>query len=150
MVLIQSFSSPSLYLKRANLQGRTWYIIPVLKKGDLSKTHNYRGISLTCITAKMMNQMIRCRTKSKTDLWLSDSQSGFRQKLTTVVQILALRWVIEETWRNNFTAALCFNDFKKAFDAIYRGKMMSILKAYDIPPELVQAIQTCTAIHMQV
>ena len=33
-------------------------IIPVPKKGDLSKGGNYRGISLNAITAKMVNRMI--------------------------------------------------------------------------------------------
>ena len=32
-------------------------------------------------------------------------------------------------------------DFKKAFDSIHRGKMMRILKAYGIPPNLLRAIE---------
>ena len=35
---------------------------------------------------------------------------------------------------------MTFIDFKKAFDSIHRGKMMRILKAYGIPPNLLQAI----------
>mgnify|MGYP002052339858 FL=1 len=35
-----------------------------------------------------------------------------------------------------------FIDFKKAFDSIHRGKMIKILKAYGIPPRLLQAIET--------
>ena len=36
---------------------------------------------------------------------------------------------------------MTFIDFKKAFDSIHRGKMMRILKAYGIPPNLLQAIE---------
>jgi len=36
-------------------------IIPVPKKGDLSKTDNYRDISLMCIIAKLYNRMILFR-----------------------------------------------------------------------------------------
>ena len=37
---------------------------------------------------------------------------------------------------------LCFIDFKKAFDSIHRGVIMKILKAYGIPPNLHQAIES--------
>ena len=36
---------------------------------------------------------------------------------------------------------MIFIDFKTAFDSIHRGKMMRILKAYGIPPNLLQAIE---------
>ena len=42
---------------------------------------------------------------------------------------------------NNLTAILTFIDFKKAFDSIHRGKMMQILRAYGIPPNLLRAIE---------
>lgn len=38
-------------------------------------------------------------------------------------------------------AVMTFIDFKKALDSIHRGKMMRILKAYGIPPNLLQAIE---------
>ena len=59
-----------------------------------------------------------------------------------MAQILALRRIIEEVKRNNLAAVLCFIDFKKAFDSIHRGTMMRILKAYDVPPNLLCAIGT--------
>ena len=37
-------------------------------------------------------------------------------------------------------AVVIFVDFRKAFDSIHRGRMMAILRAYDIPEKLVQAI----------
>ena len=40
----------------------------------------------------------------------------------------------------NLEAILIFIDFKKAFDTIHRGKILTILKAYGIPEELVTAI----------
>ena len=116
-------------------------IIPVPKSGDLSKTDNYRGISLTCIIAKIYNRMILNRIRSEIDIRLRNNQNGFRPKRTTVAQILALRRIIEGVQGNNLTAILTFIDFKKAFDSIHRGKMMQILKAYGIPPNLLRAIE---------
>ena len=116
-------------------------IIPVPKSGDLSKTDNYRGISLICIIAKIYNRMILNRIRSVIDLRLRVNQNGFRPERTTVAQILTLRRIIEGVKANNIKAVMTFIDFKKAFDSIHRGKMMRILKAYGIPPNLLQAIK---------
>ena len=35
---------------------------------------------------------------------------------------------------------MLYVDFKKAFDSIHRPTMMNILEAYDVPPNLLQAI----------
>ena len=115
-------------------------IIPVPKSGDLSKPDNYRGISLTCVIAKMYNRMILNRIRDAIDPHLRDNQNGFRKGRTTVGQILALRRIIEEVKKNNLTAVLCFIDFRKAFDSVDRGIMLKILKAYGIPPNLLRAI----------
>ena len=48
--------------------------------------------------------------------------------------------VIEEVKANNLPAIITFIDFKKAFDSIHRAKMIRILKAYGIPPNLLRAI----------
>ena len=116
-------------------------IIPVPKSGDLSNTNNYRGISLTCILAKMYNRMILNRIRSVIDPKLRTNQNGFRPERTTVAQILTLRRIIEEVKANNLPAIITFIDFKKAFDSIHREKMMRILKAYGIPPKLLRAIE---------
>ena len=60
-----------------------------------------------------------------------------------MAQILALRRIIEEVKKNNLTAVLCFIDFKKAFDSIHRGTMMKILKAYGVPPNLLNRDNVC-------
>ena len=41
---------------------------------------------------------------------------------------------------NKLKAIIVFVDFRKAFDSIYRGKMMRILKAYGVPEALVNVI----------
>ena len=116
-------------------------IIPVPKSGDLSNTNNYRGISLICIIAKIYNRLILNRIRSVIDVRLRHNQNGFRPKRTTVAQILTLRRIIEGVKANNLSAIITFIDFRKAFDSIHRGKMMKILKAYGIPPNLIRAIE---------
>ncbi|KAJ4931272.1 hypothetical protein JOQ06_025569 [Pogonophryne albipinna] len=70
-----------------NMQPDIWSlsnIIPVPKVGDLSKPDNYRGISLTCITAKVYNRMILNRIRHANDPHLRENQNGFREGRTTV------------------------------------------------------------------
>ena len=131
-----------------NKQPEIWSlsnIIPVPKAGDLSKPDNYRGISLTCITAKVFNRMILNRIRHAIDPHLRENQNGFREERTTVAQILALRRLIEEVKKDNLAAVLCFIDFKKAFDSIHRSKMVKILEAYNVPPNILRAIETMYA-----
>ena len=116
-------------------------IIPVPKSGDLSNTNNYRGISLICIIAKIYNRLILNRIRSVIDPRLRRNQNGFRSNRTTVAQILALRRIIEGVKANNLSAVITFIDFKKAFDTIHRGKMLRILKAYGLPPNILRAIE---------
>ena len=48
--------------------------------------------------------------------------------------------MIEGVKSNNLKCILNFIDFRKAFDSIHRERMMTILKAYDIPDKLLTAI----------
>ena len=85
--------------------------------------------------------MILNRIRKAIDPKLRYNQCGFREKRTTVAQIFALRRIMEEVKKNNLPAVITFIDFRKAFDSIHRGKMMRILKAYGIPPNLLRAIE---------
>ena len=116
-------------------------IVPVPKSGNLSNTNNYRGISLICIIAKLYNRLILNRIRGVLDIRLRINQNGFRPKRSTVGQILTLRRIIEGVKDGNLPAIITFIDFKKAFDTIHRGKMIKILRAYGIPPNILRAIE---------
>jgi hypothetical protein len=116
-------------------------IVPIPKSGDLTKTDNYRGKSLTSVVAKVYNRMILNRIRPVLDPLLHNNQNGFRAKRTTTSQVLALRKIIEGVVKKNLSAVITFIDFKKAFDSIHRGKMMKILEAYGIPKTVVRAIE---------
>ena len=85
--------------------------------------------------------MILNRLQPKIDPLLRKNQNGFRPGRSTTTHVLALRRLIEGVKRNNRKAIIVFIDFKKAFDSIHREKMLKILKAYDVPKNLLNAIQ---------
>ena len=115
-------------------------LLPFPKKGDISQAKNYRGITLTSITAKIYNLMLLNRIRPEIDPILRKNQNGFRQNRSTTGQILTIRRIIEGVRSKNLPATLLFVDFAKAFDSIHRGKMKNILSAYGIPSETVEAI----------
>ena len=118
-------------------------LLPLPKSGDLSKTENYRGIALTSLIMKTINRMILNRLRPVIDPLLRGNQSGFRPGRSTVAQVFALRRIIEEVSKNKLPAVLVFIDFKKAFDSINHQTMFNILKAYGVPPRMLEAIKLC-------
>ena len=115
-------------------------ILPFLKKGEFGLAKNYRGITLTSITSKIYNALLRNRIEPKIDKILRKNQNGFRRNRSTTSQTLSIRRILEGVRAKNLQATLLFDDFTKAFDSIHRGKMELILLAYGLPKETVAAI----------
>ena len=120
---------------------KTASIIPIPKKGDLSKPGNYRGISLAPVAAKVYNKLLLNRIYPFVDPLLRPNQNGFRKGRSTLPQILAIRRILEECKIGNKSAAIIFVDFSKAFDSINREALFHILSLYGIPSPIVQAIK---------
>ena len=88
-------------------------------------TLNYRGITLTAIAAKIYNLLLLNRIRPELETILRKNQNGFRQKRSTVGQILTVRRLIEGVKAKNLKAVIMFVDFSKAFDSIHRSKILS-------------------------
>ena len=110
------------------------------KEKDLTKTDNYKGISLASRVSKTLNRMLPNRIKPSFEEVLIDNQNGVRSGRSTTFHILALRRIIEGAKPKNLKATMVFIDFKKAFDSVHRGPLMKILKAYGILRILVELI----------
>ena len=117
-------------------QWRKLNIVPVPKKGNLTKVDNYRGIALTSIVSKTLNRMILNRIRPAIEGILRINQNGFREGRSTTSHILCLRRILEGARDRNLSALLLFIDFKKAFDSVHRGILMKILLATAYPSQL--------------
>ena len=84
--------------------------------------------------------MLLNRIQPILDPLLRPNQNGFRPGRSTTSHILALRRIIEGVKSRNIQVAIIFVDFKKAFDSIYRHKMLEILRKYGVPRKLADAI----------
>ena len=139
--IILDFCNQALINNRKPNQWSILNLIPAPKSGDLSNTANYRGISLSPIVAKTYSRMLLNTIRPHLDDKLRPNQCGFREKRSTVSQILALRIIIEGIHNKNRTAVMTFIDFKKAFDMVHRGKMIKILRAYGIQTSLSRPLK---------
>ena len=115
-------------------------ILSFPKKGDLGVAKNYRGITLTCIAAKIYNVLRQNRLEPKIYNILRKNQNGFRRNRFTTSHILTIRRILKGVREKNLQAKLLFVDFTKTFDSIHRGKMEQILLANGLPKETVAAI----------
>ena len=106
-------------------------LLPFPKKGDLGLTKNYRGITLTAVSAKIYNLLLLNRIRPHVDPILRKNQNGFRPNRSTSGQVLTIRRILEGATAKNLPATRLFIDFSKAFDSIHRGRMKEILLAYE-------------------
>ena len=119
-------------------------IIPLHKKGSLSDTNNYRGITLVSCFGKIFSSILneRLQNWATENAANTDAQFGFKSKHSTVDAIFILNSLIERHLNNKKRLYCAFIDFKRAFDSVYRnglwykliksgvnGKLLSLIRS---------------------
>jgi hypothetical protein len=104
------------------------------KKGSKSDPGNYRPISLTCITCKIMEHVVLshvAKHMSRNNILL-DSQHGFREKLSTVTQLIVSTHDWASTLNQKGQSDVVLLDFSKAFDLVPHHRLAVKLHHYGI------------------
>ena len=109
-------------------------VTSIYKKGPKSDPSNYRPISLTCICCKTMEHVVLSHIAKhlNTHNIILDSQHGFRERLSTVTQLLTSThdWASTLEHRGQTDAVLL--DFSKAFDTVPHLRLSAKLNYYGI------------------
>ena len=73
-------------------------ITPVFKKGERFKAANYRPVSLTCISSKLMEHIIVSQVRDHFDKYTipADCQHGFRSWCSCETQLISLTQKLHE------------------------------------------------------
>ena len=89
-------------------------IIPLHKKGSLSDTNNYRGITLVSCFGKIFSSILneRLQNWAKQNSANTDAQFGFKSKYSTVDAIFILNSLIERHLKGLLH---CFSTFYRSF-----------------------------------
>ena len=112
--------------------------IPKDKSISLSKSTNYRGISLFNSINKLFDYVIIDLCGDT--LLTSEMQFGFKPKHSTTLCTTVLKEIINYYVRRNSNIYCCFLDASKAFDKIHFGKLFKTLISKKVPPLVIRLI----------
>ena len=110
--------------------------IPKDKSASLSKSTNYRGISLFNSINKLFDYIIidLCGDTLSTN----DMQFGYKPNHSTTSCTTVLKEIIKYYLRGNSNVYCCLLDASKAFDKIYFGKFFKTLISKNLPPLIIR------------
>lgn len=116
------------------------------KKGDKSLPTNYRGIAVSSNLCKLFCLVLYNRLNSFTDdnTIIPINQIGFRKGARTSDHILVLKTLIDKYINRASKSYLyiCFIDFSKAFDTVWRNALLYKLIQIGIGGKFLKMIQS--------
>ena len=117
--------------KRAN-------IVPIFKKGDRGRVENYRPISLTSVTSKILEHIIHSSIMDHLDQYslLNQFQHGFRQNRSCETQLITTVRDFTDCLNEKQQIDAVLLDFSKAFDKVDHEKLLSKLSHLGISEPL--------------
>ena len=98
---------------------------------------------LLTIGSKVLCRVLLNRMKGAVDTKLRDELAGFRKGRSCTDHIATLRIIVEQSveWRSSAYMYICFVDFQKAFDSIYRETLWKLLSHCGVPSKIVNIIR---------
>ena len=107
-------------------------ITPIFKAGCHLDCNNYRGISINSCLGKLFTSVLQSRLLSflEDNNKLSDKQAAFRPGFSTTDHLFTLRSIINRYINvRKEKLFVCFVDFRKAFDKVWRnGLFVKLLR----------------------
>jgi len=118
-------------------------IVPIHKKGDKSLASNYRPISLTSISCKIMERLIHTHLFSHLESHniLCDQQHGFRPRRSCESQLITTVNNITKALDRGLQTDIIFLDLSKAFDKVPHHHLCNRLSFYGIRGNILTWIQ---------
>lgn len=113
---------------------KTAFVSPIFKKGNRSTPSNYRPISLTSVTCKLLEHVIFSRIMSHLDSFniLNDYQHGFRKKRPCDTQLILTINDLAKGLNSNQQIDDILLNFSKAFDKVSHSRLLQKLDHYGV------------------
>ena len=113
---------------------RTATVIPIFKKGSKSSSANYRPVSLTCVSCKIMESIVKddIMAHLKRNKLIKSSQHGFMRGKSTTTNLLEFLDKLSEATDKGIDTDVVYLDFAKAFDKVPRERLLRKVAAHGI------------------
>jgi hypothetical protein len=117
-------------------------ISPIFKKGKREDPANYRPISLTSISSKLLEHIVHRATMNhlENNNLLSSVQHGFRRERSCETQLTTVVQDIASTVGKSRQVDAAILDFSKAFDTVPHQRLLYKLDCYGIRGETLRWI----------
>lgn len=115
---------------------KTSHVVPTFKSGDRDEISNYRPISLLPVISKILEKIVASQLSRylETNHLISDSQHGFRPKLSTETALLKISDRIYDNIDKKKISLLLLLDLSKAFDSVNHDILISKCLSLNIDP----------------
>ena len=126
---------------------KTAVITPVHKKGPTNLLSNFRPISITCVTCKLLERLITSKIYDHLvhNNIINSNQHGFVRGKSTCTNLLESLNDWTSYVDDGCQTSIIYIDFSKAFDVVQHDKLFVKLKAYGIGGTLLQWIMNLFA-----
>ena len=118
-------------------------VVTIFKKGDKHCPGNYRPVSLTSVSCKVLESLIRDALMEHLTTYrlLSDEQHGFRPKRSCSTQLLATIDAWSRMLEGGTSVEVVYLDFQKAFDSVPHKRLLYKLGCYGVAGKLLSWIE---------
>ena len=109
-------------------------VVPAFKSGDFDDPSNFRPISILPVISKILERIIADQLMAylEENNLISNTQHGFRSKLSTETALLAVTEKIYENIDNNRISLLSLLDLSKAFDSVNHELLLEKMQAINV------------------
>ena len=121
---------------------KTAVVTPIFKKGTRTDPGNYRPVSLTCVSSKVLESIIRdvIVEHMKENKLYANCQHGFRSKRSCITQLLEVMEEFTKAIDDGESIDVIYLDFRKAFDSVSHPLLLYKLKSYGITGNILEWI----------
>ncbi|MDD9361494.1 MAG: reverse transcriptase family protein, partial [Anaplasma sp.] len=119
------------------------HVVPIFKTGDKNSCDNYRPISLTCVSCKLLEHIISSQimTHLTINQLLFINQHGFLRGRSCETQLFELLNDLHHSVHLSRHTDAIFIDFAKAFDRVPHGRLIYKLTKLNLSTDVVKWIK---------
>ena len=109
-------------------------VVPIFKKGSKSSPANYRPVSLTCVSCKIIESIIKDDLVAhlRANKLITPSQHGFTKNRSCATNLLEFMEEITREVDRGECVDVVYLDFAKAFDKVPTARLLKKLKAHRV------------------